>query len=266
MADKSVRDWELERFLLGELPAGRMADIRARLQADPELARKLDDLRRSNKEILTRCPPDAILPQARRQAERREEQHRSLSGRRSYWRWALYSAPLLAGAAVLLLVVVMNRRPSPELRFKGSAGIDPAKVQLLVFKKTEGGNVLLKNGDGVRPGDLLQLAYVPAGKKYGMIVSIDGNGLVIPHFPPGGQALTRLKNSALVLLPNSYELDRAPQFERFFFVTSMSDIQTQDVLDKARALARSPQAARTGRLDLPENSFSQFSLLLEKVE
>ncbi len=266
MADKTVRDWELERFLLGELPSGRMADIRARLQADAQLAGKVDDLRSSNKEILDLCPPEAVLPQARREAERRERKLRPSLGRRSFWRQALYSAPVLAAAAALLLVVVISRTPSPGLRFKGLPGIDLAKTQLLVYKKTDGGNVLLKNGDNVRPGDLLQLAYIPAGKKYGMILSIDGNGLVTPHFPPDGRAPARLKKATLVLLPNSYELDQAPEFERFFFITAMSDIRAPDVLDKARTLARSSQAARASDLDLPGNTYVQFSILLKKVK
>jgi hypothetical protein len=266
MADKSIRDWELERFLLGELSSGRMADIRASLLTDPELARKIDELRASNKDILALYPPGAVLPEARRQAQRQVQKPCKPRRRLSLWRYVLYSTPVLATAMVLLLVVLSNRTPSPGLRFKGQSGIDLAKTQLLIYKKTETGNVILKDGDTVRAGDLLQLAYVPAGKKYGMILSIDGNGQVTPHFPPDGQALARLKNTSLVSLPYSYELDHAPEFERFIFITSMSDIRTQDILDKARALARSRQSAMAGRLDLPENSYGQFSLLLKKVK
>ncbi|HEX9902376.1 MAG TPA: hypothetical protein VGB72_05895 [Acidobacteriota bacterium] len=266
MAAKAFRNWELERFLLGELPARRMAEIRASLLTDPELARKIDELRRSDQDILAHYPPEAILPGARRQAERREQRQPSDSrGRPSFWRHVLYSAPILATAAVLLLVVLSDRTPS-GIRIKGPEGLDPAKTQLLIYKKTNTGNVILKDGDTVRAGDLLQLAYVPAGKKYGMILSIDGNGVVTPHYPPDGKGFSRLKQEATVLLPNSYELDQAPEFERFFFITSTSDIKTQDILDKARTLGRSLQAARTSPLDLPGNSFSQFSILLRKAK
>jgi hypothetical protein len=266
MAAKAVRNWEMERFLLGELPPGRMAEIRASLLADPELARKIDDLRRSNQDILAHYPAEAILPGARRQAERLgQRQPNDSPGRSSLWRRVLYSAPILAAAAVLLLVVLSDRTPS-GIRIKGPDGIDPTKTQLLIYKKTEAGNVILKDGDTVRAGDLLQLAYVPAGQKYGMILSIDGNGLVTPHYPPDGKSLARLKQEATVLLPNSYELDQAPEFERFFFITSTSDIKTQDILDKGRALARSLQAARTSPLDLPGSSFSQFSIMLRKAK
>jgi hypothetical protein len=265
MGAETLRNWELERFLLGELPPERMAEIRASLLTDPELARKIDDLRRSNQDILAHYPPEAILPGALGQAQRRARQHSGPRGRHALWRRVLYSAPILAAAAVLLLVVLSDRTPSPGLRVKGPAGIDLTKVQLLIYKKTDAGNVILKDNDTVRAGDLLQLAYVPAGRKYGMILSIDGNGLVTPHYPADGQGLTRLKQKPSVLLPNSYELDQAPDFERFFFITSSSAIETQDILNKARKLARSLQAARTSPLDLPA-SFNQFSVLLKKAK
>ena len=114
-----------------------------------------------------------------------------------------------------------------------------------------------------RAGDLLQIAYVPAGKTNGVIFSTDGSGTVTLHYPENQGASSFLKKEKKVLLTSSYELDDAPDFERFFFITAMEGIDVEDIIKKAVAIATTPAAAKTASLVLPE-SYQQFSILLKK--
>jgi len=90
----------------------------------------------------------------------------------------------------------------------------------------------LKNGARAKAGDLLQLAYIPAGKTYGVIFSIDGSGIVTLHHPESKGNSSILKQEKKNLLPSSYELDNAPDFERFFFITTMEEIEVQSINQK----------------------------------
>ena len=67
-----------------------------------------------------------------------------------------------------------------------------------------------------------------------------------------------------VALDHAFELDEAPGFERFFFVTSEpgEQLPVTEVLEAARKLAQS-EDAKSAALELPQ-SWKQSSLLLDK--
>jgi hypothetical protein len=174
----------------------------------------------------------------------------------------------LAGAAALVLVA----RPGPrgparggddvleDTTFKGASAVH-------VYRRA--GDRTERLGDGARAtrGDLLQLAYVAAGDQatdeFGALLSVDGRGNVTVHWPEGGvEAAARLSHKGEVRLPSAYELDDAPAFERFFFVTSGAPFELAPVLAATRALAAHPEA-RTRALALPP-SLRQRSLALDK--
>lgn len=75
------------------------------------------------------------------------------------------------------------------------------------------------------------MSYVAAGRAHGVIVSIDGRGQVTLHFPADAGAPTALESGRAVPLSHSYELDDAPLFERFMFVTAEAP---DDLLAKLR--------------------------------
>jgi hypothetical protein len=82
---------------------------------------------------------------------------------------------------------------------------------------------------------VLQVSYVALGRPYGVIFSIDGAGVVTLHHPTsaeGEQALVDLDGA--VPLPSAYELDDAPRFEKFFFVTALHPLDVTAILEKAR--------------------------------
>jgi hypothetical protein len=56
------------------------------------------------------------------------------------------------------------------------------------------------------------------------------------HFPRSPEHATRLSSGGAQLLPYAYELDDAPRFERFYFVTSRQTIDVNAVLESGRRL------------------------------
>ena len=64
-------------------------------------------------------------------------------------------------------------------------------------------------------------------------------------------------------MPEAIELDNAPGFERFFFVTSDSSLDVEYIMKMARKLASDASRAKTANLDLPEG-FKQVSIKIVK--
>lgn len=83
------------------------------------------------------------------------------------------------------------------------------------------------------------------------------------HFPGRASASNRLEGEGEVPLAFSYQLDDAPEFERFFLVTSRRQFPVEQVLRADRALAAEPKRAKKGNLALPWG-LEQWSVLLLK--
>jgi hypothetical protein len=133
-------------------------------------------------------------------------------------------------------------QPIPdEILVKGDA--EPA---LKVYRQRGVAHWEIGDDDVVAAGDRLQLRYRAAGAAYGVIVSLDGRGHVTQHFPSARGASTALKSGGEVALDHSYELDDAPMFERFYFVTSQQPLDPDAV---AAAVAK--LADHDGELELP---------------
>jgi hypothetical protein len=113
-----------------------------------------------------------------------------------------------------------------QTRAKGTA-------RLRVYRKAGDQVQRLTDGALVRPHDTLQLAYSPGARPFGAVLSVDGHGVVTLHLPEQAGPAPRLKGGGEVPLPHAYELDAAPGFERFVFVTADRPFAVSDV---ARAL------------------------------
>ena len=77
------------------------------------------------------------------------------------------------------------------------------------------------------------MQYHAAGRQYGAILSVDGYGSVTQHFPARGDRARALDTTGLVSLEFAYELDDAPRWERFYFVTSTTAFELPGVLAAA---------------------------------
>ncbi|MFO0631241.1 MAG: hypothetical protein U0168_00160 [Nannocystaceae bacterium] len=272
---KSLPDLSIERLALGELSPPESARVRAALgdEADATLAALAAD----DAAILREHPPAQVAAEVQRRLARREREAAAPRPTGARW-WIPAGALVAAGAAAWWLargplpnqvpvdggdggegvVAVSGGDELPELtRIKG----DPV---LTIDRMAAGRSERLRDGATVHAGDRLQLQYGAAEREQGAIVSIDGRGAVTLHFPDDAAASPRLADGGLVALDHSYELDDAPQFERFFFVTVPRgrSLSVAAVMAAAQQLARTP-AAMQQRLTLP-SGYEQVAITLHK--
>jgi hypothetical protein len=262
-----VPEWMLERYLLNELPRKKRRQLEKDLEQDPALRAALEKLRLTDRQILSTYPADRMIPEIMKRAALLKRE--PAAPRR--WRLAWMAAPVLALAVFLLvilppfiqkrLLVSENSRPENYIGTKGSRRLSAPGLQL--YRRSGSIEEILRHGDQARDGDLIQIAYNAGGETYGVVLSIDGAGVVTLHFPETPDGDTALQSGPWVFLPQAYELDPAPRFERFFFITAKKTIPTIVILEKARELAAGSETAMTDKLDLPE-TFRQFSLTLRK--
>lgn len=260
-----LSELQLERLALGELPPAEAASLRARM-SDADHAR-LAAIHSSNAQILADHPPAAV----------RAEVLRRSAARRSPPRVLWLATPLAAAAATALVLwpadpAIDEPSSEPALSTTGSEPVraDPGTTRikgqephLVVFRQEGDLAVPLREPAEARPRDRLQLSYVAAGAPHGVILSLDGAGVVTLHFPADDTAPTTLQQGGAVALERSYELDAAPDFERFILVTADTPLHAATILAAARQLAGAPQAA-TAPLVLP-SELRQRSFLLRKV-
>lgn len=265
MTNKQIKTWEIERYLLGELPPSRMGEIARLIRENPAIDKEIEKLRLANIEVLEKHPIETMLPEILRKYEENRRQARIREKTRPITlKRLLYATPVVASALILLFVVFFKDSTIPgSMRIKGDESLDFSKTQVIIYRKGKGGIELLSGQTQAKAGDLLQLGYISAGRTHGIIFSIDGNGVVTLHYPEKRDGSSLLKQEKKNLLSSAYELDNAPGFERFFFITAMQEIDVEDILKRAEALALSPKLAKATNFDLPE-SCHQFSILLNK--
>jgi hypothetical protein len=256
-----IRDWQLERYALGELPAHEARAVREALARDEGARTRLHGLEESNGDLLRRYPP-AVAAAAIRAADPRMAPEAPRARPRVWPALAAAAAAVVMGAGVVALVPkgVRDSEPPDVTRVKG---VTP---YLLVYRKAAADEIeRLQPGTLARDHDQVQLAYQAAGRRYGVIVSVDGRGVVTRHLPVAGPTAVELKPGPPVPLPQSYELDDAPGFERFYLVTADEPFPVDRVLTAVRRRHDGRAAAETPgyRLELPP-SMDQFSFALEK--
>lgn len=266
MPDPLINEWILERFVLGELPKAEMDRIESRIQKEPNLKEEIERLRHSDREILEHYPASVMVREITEGVNALCPGKPSLPSR-TFFR----TGPVFATVAAALLIsfsLILFRpfssshaRPDPDNRVKGIASIDPAVPSLHVFRRKQGDVEELRNGAGAVAFDLLQLGYTAGGFRFGIIFSIDGNGTVTLHYPYDSGQNPLLIHKKLVFLNNSYELDRAPEYERFFFIYSLNELDVKKILRAADRLASDPGRARLDPLPVIEN---QLSILICK--
>jgi len=246
-----VPDYLVERLAAGDLSPTRAEEIRERLRREPEGLARLDVIRASNEDILRAHPPERVS-RAIAQEVRRET--RSASRGRA-WVFALAVPSLAAAFALMLwartptttgtgtaggLSTGAITHPADDERLKGQT------PELRVYRRgpDPSHSDRLREGAMTKAGDDLQLAYVAAGFRYGVVVSIDGSGKVTAHLtaPDGGSA--SLKAGGEITLPESYELDAAPGFERFVFIVSDAPVSAASISAIVREQSAPPPGAK----------------------
>jgi hypothetical protein len=259
----SVPDLLIERLALEDLDPALAAAVRARLEAAGG-AQRLADLAASNSEILAAHPPAAVQAEVQRRlgaggpvASPVAPARRFLRG----WPGGLALGMATAAAAVVLVV----RRPDPGVLAPevGPPSSSPAgetivlkglRPHLIIYKKTASGPARLTDQSRVRPGDTLQVAYVAAGHRFGVVASQDARGSVTFHLPTEGGRAAALGQQGETPAANAFELDDSPGFERFVFVTADEPFSISVVLEALRAGADAglPRGASMTTIVLPK--------------
>lgn len=261
-ASAQIPQWKLERYLLEELPAADMAAVGQVIAGSAALRQRLDALRRDDAAMLGNHPAPWM---ARRILARAAPPARERSPRLpASWRWRLAPA---AAVALVAAVVLPSRwdgtvRPPDESPAALQASVSAIRLKgapyLVVHRKTATGSERLASGAAARAGDLVLIQYHGAGRRYGAILSADGRGALTVHLPAAGTGAASLTDSGLVSLGYAYELDDAPRWERFYFVTADRPF---DVAAVAAAVGRQ---GGSGALDLP-GDLEQYSFELDKA-
>ena len=141
-----------------------------------------------------------------------------------------------------------------------SKGLTP---ELSVYIEENNSPEELFNNDFVSESDLIQLTYNAAGNKYGVIFSIDGRGVITLHYPEDKNSIPSIDPNGSHALPFSYELDDAPEFERFFFVSSKQNFDIETILKSAEAITKFSNPETIDKLNLMAD-FDQKTIILKK--
>lgn len=194
-------------------------DLKALGELPPELATRVEGTTppdaMSDADVFDDDPPAAFVGAVKRKlaAERRP-------------RAAGYVLPILALATALFVVGrPLLPAPGPDVVLKGVA----SAPHLEVWRQTAEGIEALADGAEARAGDRLQLAYASGGHGFGVIYSLDAQGVVTEHHRFGGEA-----EPGHIKVDASYTLDASPGFEAFYLVTSDRAFDVGFVLDLAR--------------------------------
>ena len=246
-----IPDIIIERVLLGEATS----EQRARVMANPDAVARLEELRLEDAAFFERLAADDVVPQIERKVHVARTRDAVKARTRTWTQLGAVLVPLSAAAVGLM---ALNTTPStdqlePPLRevHDPDDGLILAKgppARLHVYRQHQGASKSLRPGTVLRRGDQLQLAYTSTRPSHGVMFSIDGNRQVTLHAPDDHKTALKPGHN---LLPHAYELDNAPDFERFFFVVSDRPVSVEQVLDAGEALAKS-EDPQHGELLLPD--------------
>lgn len=219
---RTTPEWLVERLAAGELPEAKVRELR-----ESGVDAQLQQIAQSNAELLAQHPPAEVM----RELQLRLAVRAGRASARPVW---LGAAAAAACGALLFLVVRNDAAPSGGIRTTEQVvprGLEP---HLVVFRKTASGAERLSSSHPVHAGDMLQLAYVSAGRKYGVVASIDGRGAITLHLPEQADTAARLSERNQSTLPHAFELDNTPGVERFVFVSADEPFATQVVVEALR--------------------------------
>ena len=250
-----IPDRLIEKVHLGEATEAE----RARVLADPAARARLEALPALDAAFLAAHPADPMVRQIEDRA-RIASAKDDVARRRA----AIGGAILMPLVAVGLALVMIGTRPEmiPGTGPEPTTAKGPLTAKLRIYRVREKGPERMVPGTVLRERDQLQVGIVPGNAKSAVVVSIDGRGGVTLHFPPDAAGSTELLQGQETLAPNGYELDDAPEYERFFLVADDEPVPVDTVLAAAEALVKQGDP-KTQTLSLPPG-LGQSAFLVRK--
>ncbi|PKL13320.1 MAG: hypothetical protein CVV50_03565 [Spirochaetae bacterium HGW-Spirochaetae-6] len=257
MKKSNISDLMLEQALLGELPPMEYERVMSAIKEDPILRERFEDLKRSNEEFHAYYPTYQFMADLHSKVDlNRPKSKRFLLSFKT-----VFSASFILLLSMGLFFIGPWGGESDTMREKG---LEPF---LSIYRQRDQKEVeTLREGMQVKEGDLLQIGLVARGQAYGAVFSVDGRGVVTWHYPKESSGGTRLPDQSKEwVLPYAYELDDAPAYEQFYFISShwkIDALMLRALTEKlAAALLENPEV----RLILPPQ-FKLFTLKLHKEE
>lgn len=250
-----ISDLKLERYALGELPGLEKEEIESLMKKDAALAARFESIQKSNKEILSLYAPEGMALKI----QWKYNSDTAVSKKKKKFS----ALPFLSFAGGILSLFVLIFAMVSYLSWFNGPDRPKGVSEIKIYRKTKEGAELLSSGVTAKRGDRFQIKYFAADQKYGIIFSIDGSGYITLHFPGSEHGSLLLDQGGEVALFESFKLDNAPGFERFFFVTSKKEFNIDQALNAGYRLAEDPEKAKTGKLVLPKR-LNQDSFILLK--
>ncbi len=227
-----IPDWKIERYLLGELPESEMTALKTLESENTEFRSQIEQLKKSNEELLEKYP-------AKRTAEKMYANLRKFAviKQKNRWRAYLSACAALIMAATAMMTVFFDKN-AVETNLANSVVINEdgtrikgLKAGLEIWRKTGKSTEKLANNSYVNAGDLLQVRYIAEKKCYGVILSVDGNGILTIHLSGRNGKAAELEAGKVVSLENAYELDNAPKYETFYLITSTTEFSLAPIAE-----------------------------------
>ncbi len=253
---RKIPDIILEQYFLGELSSEKMSEIRSLLDSDDSLRNRIKLIEKSNNDFSKKYP----FSKTRILASLSSKGRKSRNSR--FMKIFIVPSAALALAACTLLFVKISPLFDPidnSVIIKGNA------ENLFLYRKNGSQADVLKNGDAAKKNDILQIAYQIPKDRYCIIFSIDGNSSVTLHYSSSESIIQDANKTGKIFVPESYQLDDAPFFERFFMITSDEKIHGDDILSRAEKFALDRDKAVSESFPVGK-SFSQQSVLIVKVK
>ncbi len=219
---KRISDFTLEQYLLKELPYDKHIEIEQMIQSDRELQKRVKSIIAEDEAFFKNRPAHLFCHTLLTVSAPKSPRYVAFGGN-----------PTLTFCTLLLLLLPFvwlqlggDSITLPEItRFKG------ADASIRVYKKREYGSERLLDSSRVKEGDLVQIQYFnPHDTLFGAIISYDGNGVVTYHLGEESSRSILLKKG-LYNLDFSYELDDAPHFEKFYFMSSQTPFDLPSSLE-----------------------------------
>jgi hypothetical protein len=243
-----IPDLKLEQYLLGELDTPEMEKITALCSNDEQVQNRVESLRHMEKVFTDTYTLDWFQ-------QRITQKNIQQSKPKHSFRLAL--VPIVCILLLLPLAYfylnMSNNLDSSLTRTKGDLFF------FTVYRKTALGHDLLPNGSVVREKDLLQIEYTAdTSLHYGLIVSLDGNGHITIHLGDENGSAAQLTERNK-LLPYSYELDDAPGFEKFFYITGRNQFTLNDCISICKKMDK--RFCKTTRFSIKMLTLNKVSIL-----
>lgn len=223
----------VEKLAANELSEEMAARVQAQLESAQETDR-IAEIHRSNQAILNEYPPAQLAASIRLRHQNSQYRFKRI------WYLLPVSAVAAAAAMFFMMQVPPGAKTLPPNQGTSAAPYEGIKgsPQLLIHKQTTNGATPLKTGDTAAAGDVLQIKFNTSTAQSLVICSIDGRGTVTLHYPIRKDASTAVLAKGAQTLPFGYELDDAPNFERFFMVWSetRTNVKTAEILTAVKAL------------------------------